>query len=47
VLEPWPGLPNDSFAGMLVLCVEAWASAHSGQDIKLDNAKPLLDLMKK
>ena len=46
VLESWPELPEDSHAGMLVLCLEAWATAQSGQDIPLDDAKPFLDLMK-
>lgn len=46
VLEPWPDLPEHSRAGMLVLCLEAWASAQSGQDIPLDDAKPFMDLMK-
>jgi hypothetical protein len=31
---------------MLVLCLEAWASARTGQNIALDDAKPFLDLIK-
>lgn len=46
VLEPWPGLPEDRHCGMLVLCLEAWATALSGQNIELDSAKPFLDMMK-
>lgn len=47
VLEPWPELPQERYAGMMVLCLEAWATAQSGQDIQLDHAKPFLDLMRK